>query len=451
MTPALLFVLSTTATVAGADVKTVAELVNAVNRGKPGDTVTVAPGVYRLTAPLSPKRKMTIRGAGVGKTIIAAADSWNPGTDGLPKKENPDAHLFHFDKTPGVSISRMTLTGPKLHGAVFCNDSDGLELHHLRIENFLYCSLRTYRMDKFRVHDCEFIDAGGKFKHTGGALYLHYTRDSEFWNNRITKTSKHPSNFFGIKGRKAERCRIHHNTIEVSFSIEFPFEHDKSVEIDHNALAGVVSIPKFRGGMKIDKGHSFHIHHNWFRKSYAIEFARNGVEVNHNLFDFKTSDDKGNLISDFGRVIAPGPAKFHNNLIRNPGRGVFWSRSGYNNIEFANNHVKAATLTRKEGLFGFNKRTEFKSIVLRDNIIECTAKHPRPLMRNTESYAAVIRNNRLVNVSDTGKYANPQTSDKQGPLKPLKFRCGVNGEIVVDGWKASKVPGNSPTTRHIPE
>ncbi len=412
-------------------------LAAAVNDGSPGDIVEITAGTYALMSPLMPKQDMTIRGAGIGKTILIGAGTWRPGTADLPSKENPNAYLFRFDKTTGVTISNMTLKGPNLHGAIWCDDSDHLELHDLHIESFLWSSIRTYRMDDLRVHDCHFVNAGGKQKYNGGALYMFWTKDSEFWNNRIAKTADHTAgNFFGIKGRGSKRCRIHHNTIEVGFSIEFPFENASEMEIDHNVLGATVSIPKYRGGAVIEEGYSFHIHHNWVHKSYAIEFSRNGIEIDHNLFDFSTEDDGGNLITDHGRVLSPGPALVHDNLIRNPGRGVLWTKGGYNNFYFYNNHVKAGTLTRSEGLFGFNPRTDFHTIVIRDNIIECTEINPRPLMRHEASYAAAIVNNQLVNVRDVKAFENPMTDAVRGLKEPLLFRCGVDGEIQIDGWDA---------------
>jgi len=419
-----------------AAVTSAAALVDAIENGSPGDTIQIAAGTYVLTAPLTPKANMTIKGAGAGKTIITAADQWKPGTAGLPDKDNPNAYLFTFSKTDGLTLRDMTLTAPNLHGAIYGRHSEGMHLHDLRFERFLWSAVRTYVLSHMRVHDCEFIDAGGKVKHTGGGLYMHFSKDSEFWNLRIVKTDRHPNNFFGIKGYKAERCRIHHCTIETNFAIEFAHENDAHVEIDHNALAGVVSIPKYGGGTKPDEGLTYRIHHNWFQTSYAIEFARNAVEIDHNLFDFKTSDDVGNLISEFGRVVCPGPAKFHHNLVKNPGRGLFWSNGGYNNYHFYNNHVIANTTTRHDGLFGFNEsKTDFSTIVIRDNIIECSKDNPRSLMRNTGSYKATIRNNQLTNITDTDQFDNTQTDAPRGLTEPLTFTCGVNGEYEVKGWE----------------
>jgi nitrous oxidase accessory protein len=262
--------------------------------------------------------------------------------------------------------------------------------------------------------------------------------DTEIYNNRFTRTQAGKADeFYGIKGRQGKRVRFHHNTSEANFSIEFPFEGDEDVEIDHNVCHGAISIPKHAGGPVPKSGRTFHIHHNWMRDSYSIEFVRNGVEISHNLFDFDPDKDHGNLISGFGKAAAPGPAKFHNNLVSNPGRGVIWINEVFNNLEIRNNHVIARTTAtpRKEGFFGFNPGCDYRTIAIRDNRIECEGQ-ARPLLRCKESYGSVIENNELINLSDTDGYANPKADRSAGLEAPLKFECGVAGEFTVEGWKA---------------
>jgi hypothetical protein len=48
----------------------------------------------------------------------------------------------------------------------------------------------------------------------------------------------------------------------------------------------------------------------------------------------------------------------------------------------------------------------------------------------------VISNNALTHISDTASYANAATSAPRGPLAPLHYEVGVQGESVVDGWNA---------------
>ena len=443
---------------AAATVSDVNSLFASVQNGKAGDIIEIAAGRYELTRPLRPKSGMILRGAGMDKTIITHAASWKPTVKTLPDPETNvtkmdlRGYLVHLEnKAEKITLSHFTLLGPQMHGAIYGLGNEGLNLHHLRVQDFLASGIRSHGMKTSKIYDCEFIDAGGRWKRggipgtdggiSGGAIFGVWTRDTEIYNHRFTRTQLGKRDgHYGIKGRQFKNCRIHHNTIEVNFSIELPFENDENVEIDHNVCHGTLSLPKHKGGKVIPEGqYSFHVHHNWITKSYAIEFSRNGVEVNHNLFDFSIKDDVGNLVSEFSRVLSPGPARFHNNLIRNPGRGLFWTNGGYNGLHFHHNHVKAATPTRKDGLFGFNANTtDFNTIRIENNVIEISAENPRPLMRNEASYGAHIFNNNLKNVSDTDKYENPKTDAKVGPLEPLVFRCGVNGEYIVEGWNTSR-------------
>lgn len=439
-------------------VATADELVAAVAKVAAGEVIELAEGTFKLKQPLDLKSGVALKGAGIGKTIITGAESWAADPATLPdpetnqKKFDRSGYLIRFvEKAEGISLSGLTLTGPKLHGAVFASGNAKVELHDLRMENFMYCGIRTYSLKQAKIHDCTFVNAGSRWENgrlgikggiVGGGIFCIWTQDTEIWNNRFleTRTASH-EHYYGIKGRQGKRLRIHHNTIEVNFSIEFPFENDEDVEIAHNVLHGTVSIPKHAGGPVPQSGRTFHIHHNHFRSTYSIEFVRNGVEIDHNLFDFDPAKDGGNLISAFGKVPAPGPAKFHNNLVSNPGRGVMWMNEPYAGLEVRNNHIIARTTKtpRTEGLFGFNDKSEFATFRFVDNVIECEGT-PRPLFRNDASAAAVVENNRLTNVNDTTRYANKQTGAPAGLEQPLKFQCGLNGELTVDGWKTSASP-----------
>ncbi len=439
---------------AAVKVATAAELVKAVRDGAAGETIDIAAGKYELKAALEPKSRMTLRGAGMEKTILTHTSDWKPSTKTLPDPEmttkgmDTTAFLIRLkDKASEVTISDLTLRGPQLHGAIFGFDNDKLHVHHVRIQETLWTGIRTFGLRNAKIHDCEFIDAGGRWDKgqpgvkggiTGGAIFSIWMADTEISDNRFVRTRKGAAEeFYGIKGREGRRCRIHHNTIEANFSIEFPFEGDEDVEIDHNVLYGTVSIPKYAGGPVPKSGRTFHIHHNWFKDSYSIEFVRNGVEISHNLFDFDMQKDHGNLISSFGDVAAKGHARFHNNLVSNPGRGVLWINEIYNDVEIRNNHIIARTTVtpRTEGLFSFHGKCDFKTISIRDNIIECKGQE-RPLVRNKESLSAVIRNNTLTNVSDSDKYENAKGDTPAGLEKPLLFPCGAHGEFTVDGWIA---------------
>ncbi len=313
----------------------------------------------------------------------------------------------------------------------------------------MFSGFRSYQTTHAKIHDCVFVDAGQRWAKgepglkggiTGGGIFVIWIADSEIFNNRFLDTKKKKNlHYYGIKGRQGKRVRIHHNSIETNFSIEFAHENDQDVEIDHNILLGCVSIPKHGGGSVPKGGKTFHIHHNYFTTSYAIEFPRNGAEINNNLFDFDVKKDGGNLISGFGGKASPGPASFHNNLVSNPGRGVMWIERAYDGMEIRNNHIIARTTAepRTEGLFSFSGKSDFSTYVFRDNIVECEGT-ARPLFRNDESGKARIANNKLVNIGDTARYENPVEDRKPGLEAPLKFRCGVDEEMEVDGWEFKK-------------
>ena len=451
-----LLTLATHATAQG--VASVEALVAAVAQAKSGAVIELAAGTFKLTQPLDLKTGVTLKGAGIGKTIITHAEGWQANPATLP---DPESNHEKFDRTgylircandaKDIAVSDLTLTGPRMHGAIFGIANDGLHFHDLRIADFMYNGIRTFAMKHVKIHDCTFVDAGQRWDNgkpgvkgglTGGAIFGIWMGDTEIWNNRFLVTKTAPNeHYYGIKGRQARRVHIHHNTIEAGFSIELPFEGDEDVEIDHNILLAAVSIPKYAGGPVPKSGRTFHIHHNYFRDGYSIEFVRNGVEVDHNLFDFDAASDGSNLISAFGDVAAKGPCVFHNNLVSNPGRGVMWMNEPYANLEVRNNHIIARTTKtpRTEGLFGFNEKSEFTTFRFTGNIIECVGT-ARPLFRNDASSASVVENNQLTNVSDTARYANKPTGAQAGLAQPLKFACGVNGELTVDGWKTSKTP-----------
>jgi nitrous oxidase accessory protein len=349
-------------------------------------------------------------------------------------------------KAKNISLSGFTLTAPKLHGAIFGYGNADLDLHHLRVKDVLWSGIRTFAMQRVKIHHCEFIDAGGRWQRgglpgtkggiTGGGIFAIWMKDCEVAHNRFTRTQEGPENeFYGIKVRQSKRSRFHHNTIEVNFSMEFPFKNDEDNEIDHNVCHGTLSLPKHAGGAVPKSGKTFHLHHNLLLDSYSIEFVRNGIEIDHNLFDFPTDQDHGNLISGFGKAPAKGPALIHNNLIKNPGRGVIWINEPYHQLTFRNNHIITHTTAtpRTEGLFGFNKECDFSTFLFENNHIECRGQ-ARPLFRNDESARSTLRNNTLINVSDTDRYQNPETDGKTGLEQPLLFTCGVNGETTVQGW-----------------
>ena len=110
---AFLFVVATVPLLALADmpVDSTAALVAAVRDGAEGATIEIAAGTYELEAPLELKARMTLKGAGIDKTILTHAKGRKPSTKTLPDPEmkreglDTDAYLIRSNETPPASPS----------------------------------------------------------------------------------------------------------------------------------------------------------------------------------------------------------------------------------------------------------------------------------------------------------------------------------------------------------
>ena len=139
-------------TYAGTIVEDTAALVAAVRGGVEGETIEIAAGTYELDATLELKARMTLKGAGIDKTIITHAASWKPSTKTLPDPEmtldglDTDAYLIRLMRdTAGVTISDMTLLGPQLHGGIFAWFHTNLHVDHVRIKDTLWSHSKSDR------------------------------------------------------------------------------------------------------------------------------------------------------------------------------------------------------------------------------------------------------------------------------------------------------------------
>jgi hypothetical protein len=179
-------------------------LAAAIRDGGEGSTIEIAPGIFELEAPLELKSGMTPKGAGMDKTILTHTAGWKPSTRTLPDQEmttrgmDTQAYLIRFkDKAANVTVSDLTLRGPQLHGAIYGWENQNAHLHHLRIQDTLWTGIRTFLLKNAKIHDCEFIDAGGRWERgepglkggiTGGAIFSIWMADSEIAHNRFVRT-----------------------------------------------------------------------------------------------------------------------------------------------------------------------------------------------------------------------------------------------------------------------
>ena len=215
-----LFVMTMVTSAPADPVTSTPDLIEAINKGLEGETIEIGPGTFEISVPLEPKSGMTIIGAGKGRTVITHTAAWSPSTKSLPdpetKLDGMDTRAFLVrltDKAVGISISDLSLRGPQLHGAIYGFGNRKLHLHHLRIEDVLASGIRTHGLKESKIHDCEFVDAGGRWKRggfpgvdggiSGGAIFCVWTADTEIAHNRFTRTQMGKAdNHYGIKGRQ---------------------------------------------------------------------------------------------------------------------------------------------------------------------------------------------------------------------------------------------------------
>ena len=425
----------------------------AVRDGAESATVYLPAGTFLTSGSLQVDAGVNIVGAGIGQTVLTNDPSLSfergdiTDRDVDPASVNRDGYLIDFGvDADNASLRGLTLRGPEMIGGVFAFRSDGLTIESTRFENFLWTGLRTFTTSGTEFTWNEFHDAGGtRLKADGspgprsGAIFSTFHRDAEVSHNRFTESGDPNYKAFGVKGRKWNDSRIHHNSIENNFSIELPFENDRDVEIDHNDLRGAVSVPKFEGGVVLDDGYSFFIHHNYFTASYSIEGARNELIIDQNVFDFDIQEDGGTLFKNFGRASVAGPTTFTNNLIVNPGRGLFNSEGPHDHVVLSNNRVIAnQTVTPRDGALiniraadRDGNQTDYSTIEVRNNRIEVFGTE-RPLFASAEHHDADIAGNELVGVRDAGSFDNPTTGEPVGPQGLVSFAVGVAANRLID-------------------
>ena len=100
-----------------APIQTVEELVSAVKGAGEGTNIELAAGTYRLSQPLDLPSGLDLKGAGIGRTIITNADTWQANPATLP---DPETQHEKFDRTgylircrndaKNITVSGLTVT-----------------------------------------------------------------------------------------------------------------------------------------------------------------------------------------------------------------------------------------------------------------------------------------------------------------------------------------------------
>ena len=408
-------------------------------------------GEYALNQSVSLRTGVGLYGDGVSATSVVAG----PDFPALPEDLNDGAvdpdrlyrpgYLFDLNEDDDITFDGIAFSTPNLLGVVVASFSDRLTVANSAFSGAQWSALRLIRVTNALIERNTFVNAGGSRggNGEGGSIFGTWIRSSTVRHNLIDESTEEWSKqAFGIKGRQWYDSEIAYNTILLTqFSIELPFENDHSVEIHHNVLGGPVSMPKagVAGIIPDEAKYSFYLHHNVFFYSYSLEGPRNDFIIEENVFAFSpdanTGADKGNLVSTFGNSYSTYPEGmvFKRNLILNPGRGIFWSGSSVNELDFSNNYVYVVPTinNRTNPMFDFRDDGNTAGVTLSDNVIEMDGVS-RPLLNDAITGKVKLSNNKLVGVSDADELDNPQTGAVQGLGEPLRFSVGVDGAYEID-------------------
>jgi len=122
---------------AGEITHTAAKLVAAVRDAAEGQTIEIGPGTFELAAPLQPKPGMTLRGAGMGKTILTHVAGWKPSTKTLPDPEKDWGNLisgFGKASAKGPASFHNNLVSNPGRGVIWINEVyNNLDIHNNHI------------------------------------------------------------------------------------------------------------------------------------------------------------------------------------------------------------------------------------------------------------------------------------------------------------------------------
>lgn len=439
-------------------VTTTAELVSAVANAIPGETINIAEGTYKLTAPLVLLPFMSLVGSGDG-TIITNDSAWAPGFSDVEQggTESYAAYLIREAKFNSLYKGTTTLTdikftGEDLHGAFYAVSSRNLSIARCKFQDFGWSALRLRFAEESRIIDCQFIDAARERRIAGGSIYGHVWKGAHVKDCYFERTSAQSQEFYGIKSDDADDLLIEYCESKMkSFFIEVPhgFSNVRN-EVRHCVFDGAISVPKGAGGgevyaetgtydttdgsMTFDGELSWYIHHCYSRTSYMVEGARNSLWIDQVVVNDE-NNITGNVWSDFADALADGPVWITNSRITAV-RGVFWANKGCENVHIWNNVIRSVADSTTDGFIGLatNANADYTTCSFKNNEV-ISSVVSKPLMRNSQSTSeVVVENNTMTGVSDAASYTNSQTSDPIGPVPSLQFAVGVNGQYLVDDW-----------------
>jgi hypothetical protein len=274
--------------------------------------IHVAPGEYEETESCLLPPGVSLRGAGIGKSVFR----WKAvrSLDENPMKFDFSAFLIRMTDSSDASISGLTLIGSlpqdqRAHGGILAHEVRGVAIHDCEVKGFEFTGVWLSQAVDSSVRHCRFEDCGHPSKQScSGGLQLGDLTDCTLHHNRIRETRgaygiktwktawTNPTDWHGLGQNKVKltRVRIHDNDIKVrqqggwgngqpNMAIELWNSEPADCRIDRNRVNGCVSLVE--GGKAPN---TIRVHHNLFLLepgySYAIEAGHHNMEIDHNVF-----------------------------------------------------------------------------------------------------------------------------------------------------------------------
>jgi len=322
--------------------------------------IILSPGTYQEAGQCVLREKVSLMGAGPGKTILSSnAALWVSQMDGYMIEK-----FLIKAEGGGQRISGFTIDGSnkKLHGGLAVLNARQVQIDSLEIRKVFFNGVWLLNVSDAHFHDSEIYDCSwGSSSWAGGAIHLGNLTDVELCNLNIREIEQRQGNRGGGLGIKSlamtdnrlERVSIKNCTVEVNayglwqnnkapnISIEFHNTEVVDCEISTCTLNNTLSLVASSQGEKPSNMRVLHNNLLASEKSYPLELSMDRVEVAYNYMEGGSG----------GYAIANWEQKgkryetwnIHDNVINNITHGwpssVIQSRGGIKDLTFSHNTV----------------------------------------------------------------------------------------------------------------
>ncbi len=322
--------------------------------------IILTPGTYQETGQCVLRQKVSLIGAGPGKTILSSnAALWVSSMEGYQIEK-----FLIKAEGGGQRISGITIDGSnkKLHGGLAVINASQVQIDSLEIRKVFFNGVWLLNVSNSHFHDSEIYDCSwGSSSWAGGAIHLGNLTDVELCNLKIREIEQRQGNRGGGLGIKSlamtdnrlERVSIKNSTVEVNtyglwqnnkapnISIEFHNTEVVDCEISKCALNNTLSLVASSRGIKPDNMRVLHNRLLSSEKSYPLELSMDRVEVAYNYME---GGSGGYAIANWEQKGKRYESwNIHDNVINNITHGwpssVIKSRGGIKDLIFSHNTI----------------------------------------------------------------------------------------------------------------